>query len=135
MNRRKAVGSMTMIAAVAATVRVARAADKEIEILVDHWNKSKALTLKVAGAMPEGNYDYKPFPEAKTFGGELQHLGSAEGHYLGLFGKGSAPAVPAGDTSKAATEKYLTGLYDWSIGVVAQLSTADLTKSFSNGKG
>jgi uncharacterized damage-inducible protein DinB len=135
MNRRKAVGSMTMIAAAAATVRVARAADKEIEILVDHWNKSKALSLKVADAMPEGNYDYKPFPEAKTFGGELQHLGSAEGYYLGQFGKGKAPAPPSGDTSKAATVKYLTALYDWSIGVVGQLSSADLTKSFGNGKG
>jgi uncharacterized damage-inducible protein DinB len=135
MNRRKAVGSMTMIAAAAATVRVARAADKGIDILVEHWKKSKALTMKVAETMPEGNYDYKPFPEAKTFGGELQHLGAAEGHYLGLFGKGGAPAAPAGDTSKAATVKYLDALYDWSIGVVGQLSSADFTKSFGNGKG
>jgi len=124
-----------MIAAAAATVGVASAADKEIEILVEHWKKSKALTMKVAEAMPEGNYDYKPFPEAKTFGGELQHLGSAEGHYLGLFDKGKPPAVPSGDTSKAATVKYLDSLYDWSIGVVAQLSNADLTKTFGSGKG
>jgi uncharacterized damage-inducible protein DinB len=135
MNRRKAVGSMTMIAAAAATVRVARAANKEIEILVEHWTKSKALTLKVAEAMPAEQYEYKPFSEAKTFGGELQHLGGGEAHYLGLFGKGSAPAAPAGDTSKPATVKYLNALYDWSIGVVGQLSSTDLTKSFANGKG
>jgi uncharacterized damage-inducible protein DinB len=135
MNRRKAMTSMTGLAAAAATVRIARAADKEIEILVEHWKKSKALTLKVAEAMPEANYDYKPFPEAKTFGGELQHLGGAEGHYIGLFGKGAPPAVPSGDTSKAATIKYLNAVYDWSIGVVGQLSTADFTKPFGNGKG
>src|SRR5271163_1499449 len=135
MNRRTAMSSMAAVVGAAATVRVARAADKEIEILVDHWTKSKALTLKVAEAMPAENYDYKPFADARTFGGELVHLGQAEGFYLGQFGKGRAPAPPAGDTSKAATVKYLTALFDWSIGIVGQLSEADLTKTFGNGKG
>jgi uncharacterized damage-inducible protein DinB len=129
------MSSMAMAAAAAGTVRVTNAADKEIEILVNHWTKSKALTLKVADAMPAENYDYKPFPDAKTFGGELQHLGQAEGHYLGLLGKGHPPAAPAGDTGKVATSAYLTALFDWSINVVGQLSSADLTKSFGNGKG
>jgi uncharacterized damage-inducible protein DinB len=135
MNRRTAMSSMVVMAGAAASVRVARAADREIEILVDHWTKSKALTLKVAEAMPEENYDYKPFADARSFGGELQHLGQAEGFYLGQFGKGRAPAPPAGDTSKAATVKYLTALFDWSIGVVGQLTSADLTKPFGNAKG
>ena len=116
-------------------MQVASAADREIEILADHWKKSKALTLKVAEAMPEASYDYKPFPDAKTFGGELQHLGEAEGYYLGQLGKGRPPAAPANDTSKAATVKYLTALFDWSISVVGQLSTADLTKNFGKGTG
>lgn len=126
---------MAAVAAAAATARVANAADKEIEILVNHWTKSKALSLKVADAMPSENYDYKPFADAKSFGGELQHLGQAEGHYLGLFDKGNPPSAPASDTGKAATVKYLTALYDWSISVVGQLSSADLTKTFGNGKG
>jgi len=135
MNRRKAIGSMVVgAAATAATVRVARAAGGEIDILVEHWKKSKVLTLKVADAMPPENYDYKPFPEASAFGAELQHLGQAEGFYLGRLGKGAAPAAPRGDTSKAATVKFLTALYDWSIGVVGQLTPADLTKTFGQGK-
>jgi hypothetical protein len=116
-------------AATAATVRVASAADTEIEILVGHWRKSKDLTLKTAEAMPAENYDYKPFADARTFGGEMQHLAQAEGFYLGQLGKGRAPAAPRGDTSKAATVKYLTGTFDWSIGVVGQLTAADLTKA------
>jgi uncharacterized damage-inducible protein DinB len=133
MNRRTAMNSMTIMAGAAAMVKVASAADREIEILVGHWKKSKDLTLKVAEAMPEENYDYKPFPEAKTFGGELVHLGQAEGHYLGVFGKGAAPAAPSAAT-KAATATYLAALFDWSIGTVGQLSTPDLTKTFGNGK-
>lgn len=133
MNRRGVVGSL--IVGAAATVRVARAADKQIEIFAAHWRKSKDLTLKVADVMPAGNYDYKPFADARSFGGELQHLAQAEGFYLGTLGKGSAPAAPRGDTSKAATVKYLTANFDWAIGVVGQLAEADLTKTFGGGRG
>ena len=88
---------------------------KKSEIFTDHWRKSKELTLKVAEAMPAENYDYKPFADARVFGGELQHLGQAEGYYLGQLGKGRAPAAPKADTSKAATVKYLTENFDWAI--------------------
>ena len=135
MNRRKAISSVFVGAAAAATMGVASAADKEIDIFVSHWRKSKDLTLKVAEAMPAENYTYKPFPEAQTFGGELQHLAQAEGFYLGVLAKGGAPAAPRGDTSKAATVKYLAANYDWAIGVVGQLTAADLTKSFGGGRG
>ncbi len=135
MHRRKVVRAIVTGAAAAATAGVASAADKEIEILVDHWKKSKDLTLKVAEAMPAENYDYKPFADARPFGGELQHLGQAEGYYLGQLGKGRGPAAPRGDTSKAATTKYLAANFDWAVGVVGQLTAADLTKVFSSGRG
>ena len=135
MNRRNVIGSIAAGAAVAASVGVASGADREIEILVDHWKKSKDLTLKMAEVMPAENYDYKPFPEARSFGGELAHICQAEGYYLGQLGKGRAPAAPAGDTSKPAMVKLLTDTFDWSIGVVGQLSAADFTKPFGGGKG
>ena len=135
MDRRKVIGSVMMGAAVAATVRVARAADKQIEVFTEHWRKSKDLTLKVAEAMPAESYDYKPFADARSFGGELQHLGQAEGFYLGQLGKGRGPQAPRGDTGKDATVKYLTTSFDWAIGVVGQLTAEDLTKSFPLGRG
>src|SRR5579862_2543269 len=135
MNRRKALGSMVAgAAATAATVGIVKAADAEIDILVGHWKKSKALTLKGAEAMPAEFYDFKPFPEARAFGAEQQHLGQAEGFYLGRLGKGAAPAAPRGDITKAATVAYLTASFDWAIGVVGQLTSADLTKTFGQGK-
>lgn len=135
MDRRKAIQIVATGAAAAATVGTASAADKEIEILVEHWKKSKDLTIKVADAMPAENYSYKPFADAQTFGGEMQHLAQAEGFYLGMLGKSRAPAAPRGDTSKATTMKYLAANYDWAIGVVGQLTAADLTKTFSGGQG
>lgn len=138
MNRRRVVHSAVIAAAAAATTRLAPAAEgeaKQIAIFVDHWKKSKDLTLRVAEAMPAENYSYKPFADARTFGGELQHLGQAEGFYLGQLGKSRAPNPPRNDTSKEATVKYLTDVYDWAIGVVGQLTDADLTKTFGGGRG
>jgi len=103
MNRRKAITTVVVGAAAVATAGVASAADKEIEVFTSHWRKSKDLTLKVAQAMPPENYSYKPFADARAFGGELQHLAQAEGFYLTPLGKSRAPAAPKGDTSKAAT--------------------------------
>ena len=135
MNRRKVIRAVMTGAAAAATVGIASAADKEIEIFVEHWKKSKDLTIKVAEAMPAENYDYKPYAGSQSFGGEMQHLAAAEGFYLGRLGKSRAPATPKGDTTRLTTIKYLFDNYDWAIGVVGQLTAADLTKTFSSGPG
>ncbi len=135
MNRRKAISTAAVGAAAAATMSLAQAADPQIDLFVGHWKKSKDLTLKVAQAMPAENYSYKPFPEAQTFGGEMQHLAQAEGFYLGMLGKGAPPAAPKNDASKPATIKYLTDSYDWAIRVVGQLTAADLTKTFKPAQG
>ena len=123
-------------------------ADDEISDWVGWWERSKKYTLQIADAMPEGGYDFRPFQGAgaaadgvksgdgaRSFGELMQHIGQAEGFYLGRFGKGVAPMAPQNDTSKAATIKYLNDLFDWSIGVVKQLTPADLTKTIGAGKG
>ena len=128
MNRREAASAVFAGAAAVATVGVARAEGSIVEILVAHWKKSKELTLKVVEAMPAENYDYKPFPEAGTFGRELIHLGQAEGFYLGNLGKGKAPVAPPPTSPKEAVAKFLAENFDWAIGVVGQLTDADLLK-------
>jgi uncharacterized damage-inducible protein DinB len=145
MNRRKAIGSMTA-AAIAAPL--ALKADDEISDWVGWWERSKKYTLQIADAMPEGGYEFRPFQGAgaasdgvrsgdgaRSFGELMQHIGQAEGFYLGRFGKGAAPTAPQNDTSKAAMIKYLNELFDWSISVVKQLTPADLTKTVGAGKG
>lgn len=142
MNRRQAIGGM--VAAAVAAPTVARA--DEIGTWVAWWERSKKYTLAIADAMPEADYNFAPFGTgaadgvrsgdgARTFGQVMQHIGQAEGFYLGRFGKGTPPAAPQNDTGKAATIKYLNDLFDWSIGVVRQLTPADLTNPVSGGRG
>jgi len=148
MNRRLVMSSMATAAAATAIVPLAFGADDEIADWGGWWERSKKYTLQIADAMPESGYDFRPFQGAgagtdgvrsgdgaRSFGELMQHIGQAEGFYLGRFGKGTAPAMPRGDTSKATTIKYLNDLFDWSISVVKQLTPADLTKSLGSGKG
>jgi uncharacterized damage-inducible protein DinB len=137
MNRRHAIGG---VVAAAAAVPLLQAQGNEITQWVAWWERSKKYTLAIAEAMPEADYDYVPFKNGegdagRSFGALMQHIGQAEGFYLGRLGKGAAPAAPRNDTSKATTVKYLNELLDWSIGVVKQLTPADLTREFGGGKG
>ena len=83
---------------------------------------------------PESDYSLKPFPEARSFGEEMLHLIDGEGYYLSRLSKSAPPAAPRGNPTKAVTVKYMTDGMNWSIGVVKQLTAADLTKSFGSGK-
>ncbi len=137
MNRRNVMGSLV---AAAAVVPLLKGADDEVTDWVGWWERSKKYTLAIAEAMPADSYDYVPFKNGegdagRSFGALMQHLGQAEGFYLGRLSKtGAAPQAPRADTSKAATVKYLTELLDWSISIVKQLSAADLTKAEAAGK-
>jgi len=156
MNRRHALGSVVAAAAAVPLFKSSlKAQDAQIQDWVKWWENSKAYTLAIANAMPADQYSYVPFKNGdadavRTFGATMQHIAQAEGFYLGRFGKngpapqpptlaGAAPAAgkgkgPAPDTSKEPTVKYMTELFDWSIGVVKQLTSDDLTKSFGQGK-
>ena len=142
MNRRAMIGGMMAAMAAPAALRA-----QGVDGWAAWWERSKRYTLQIAEAMPPGDYNYAPFGNgtaeaiksgdgARTFGQLMQHIGQAEGFYLGRLGKGGpAPAVPQNDFSKAATVAYLTRLFDWSISVVKQLTPADLSAAAPGGRG
>ena len=131
MNRRRAVFSL---AAGAAAAPLALGADAQIEDWVHWWERSKTFVMKIAEAMPAGDYNFKPFPQAHSFGEEILHIGDSEAYYLERLGKGRAPAVPQNDASKATVLKYTAELFDWSIRAIKQLKNSDLTKTFGSGQ-
>jgi uncharacterized damage-inducible protein DinB len=147
MNRRHAIGGMV---AAAAAVPLLKGQGNEISDWVGWWERSKKYTMAIVEAMPADSYDYVPFKNGegdagRSFGALMQHIGQAEGFYLGRLGKnGPAPQPPKmngstekgapADLSKDATVKYMNTLMDWSIGVVKQLTPEDLTKTFGQGK-
>jgi uncharacterized damage-inducible protein DinB len=133
-----------MVAAAVAAPLVLQA--DEVSDWAGWWERSKKYTLAIADAMPADDYNFAPFGAAvadavrsgdgaRTFAQVMQHIGQAEGFYLGRFGKGTPPAAPQNDTTKATTVKYLNDVFDWSIGVVKKLTPADLSNPVSGGRG
>lgn len=142
MNRRQLIGGL----AAAAVARPFVASADETGNWVAWWERSKKYTLAIADAMAPADYNFAPFGNgaadavrsgdgARTFAQVMQHIAQAEGFYLGRFGKGTPPPAPQNDTSKATTLKYLNDQFDWSIGVVRQLTPGDLTNTVSGGRG
>jgi DinB family protein len=142
MNRRQVICGMVATTIAAPLTLQA----DEVTTWTAWWERSKKYTLAIAEAMPPADYNFAPFGRgagdgvrsgdgARTFGEVMQHIGQAEGFYLGRFGKGTVPAPPQNDTTKTATVKYLNEVFDWAIGVVRQLTSADLNNPVSGGRG
>jgi hypothetical protein len=103
-----------MVAAAVAAPLVLQA--DEVSDWAGWWERSKKYTLAIADAMPADDYNFAPFGAAvadavrsgdgaRTFAQVMQHIGQAVGFYLGRFGKGTPPAAPQNDTTKATTVK------------------------------
>ena len=50
--------------------------------LVQEWQRAKAYTKTYLDAMPDDGYSFKPTPEVRTFGGQMERIraGFAAGH-------------------------------------------------------
>ena len=119
MNRRKAIGSMVAgAAATAVTVGVASAADTEIEILVGALEEVEGLDAQDRRSHAGGVLRIQAVPGSPRVRRGAAAPGPGGGFLPGPARKGAAPAAPKDDITKATTVKYLTAVFDWSIGVV-----------------
>src|SRR5436305_6172522 len=103
-------------------------------IVLKHLKTSEDFTLKVAEAMPEGDYDYKLTPEQMTFGGQLVHLCQGMLHYLApTQAEKPADKKPA-STKKSDVIEYIKASYETAIGEVSKMTDVDLEKSYKMGQ-
>lgn len=89
--------------------------------------RARDYTLKVAEAMPEGNYTFKPVPEVMSFGDQLEHIASSNLWFCSRatgqpFDEKSA--VPAGKT-KADLLAFTKKSFDQAITTLLALNAAD----------
>ena len=98
--------------------------------IVKHLETSKAFTLKVAEAMPAGNYDFKLTPPQMSFAGQLTHLAETLGEFTSVF-TGTKPnsAKPA-SMNKADVIAYVGTSFDKAIAVVSGLTHEQLAKTY-----
>jgi hypothetical protein len=116
----RTVGCTVALLALAAFTAVGQSITVRGDLLSD-WTSMKDTMLKIADAMPENRFGYKPTPVQRTFREQLLHVADDNVVIIKLLGsKTPAPAIDKNATSKDAILKALAESYDYGIAVITE---------------
>ena len=114
-----------VLAAVAAGLIVARQARPAAQTaslkgdFVKEWTNNKDTLVKIANAMPEDKYSFKPTPAQRDFGGHVMHIAQINMMVLNTMkGAAPAPAVNMNAKSKADVIKAMSDSFDYGLALL-----------------
>lgn len=99
-----------------------------VNILLGHWQTSKNLSLAVANAMPDNDYQFKATPPEMSFGEQMDHIALANGNYCSAALNTPSPLKKSDSNDKPAAVQNLTTSYDYCIGGLEKMTDVDLLK-------
>ncbi len=103
--------------------------------LLKDWTNMKETMTKIAEAMPEDKFGFKPTPAQRSYGEQILHVAGANvGLIKALGGKAAAPAIDTKATSKAAIVKALTDSYDYGIAVIKEQTNQSMAEAVEGPK-
>jgi uncharacterized damage-inducible protein DinB len=89
--------------------------------LVKDWTNMKDTMMKIADAMPEDKFSYKPTPAQRSFGEQVMHVAGANvGIMKALGAKAAAPTIDQKATKKADILKALSDSFDYGIAALKE---------------
>jgi uncharacterized damage-inducible protein DinB len=95
--------------------------------LLNSWLAVKETMLKLADAMPEDKFAYKPTAPEQTFGERLLHVADGNRIGMGMLGaKASPPVIDMRATRKAEILKALAASYDFGAAVIQEQTDQSL---------
>jgi uncharacterized damage-inducible protein DinB len=107
------LGLICLVLVVTALPSAAQAPSIQGEMLQD-WNNLKATMDKIAAAMPEDKFTYKPTPAQRDYGQQILHVAQANMRFLqGVGAKAAAPQVDVKATTKAGIIKALDDSFEY----------------------
>ena len=124
----------TLCAAVAlmtvATIRPsAQSGTLQADALKD-WTNMKETMTKIADAMPEDKFGFKPTPAQRSFGEQIMHVAGANIMIMKtLGGKAAAPAINQKATAKADIVKALGESFDYGIAVLKEQNDQSMVEA------
>jgi len=112
------------VAALAAAAVVAKPAAQTASIkndFVQDWQGQKDTLVKIAQAMPEDKYSFKPTPAQRSFGEHVMHIAQVNMMFLQML-KATAPApqVNMSATSKADRIKAMSDTFDYGLAILRE---------------
>jgi uncharacterized damage-inducible protein DinB len=122
MNRLSRTLALAAVAAGLLVARQARPAAQTASLKADfvkEWAGQKDTLVKIANAMPEDKFSFKPTPAQRDFGGHVMHIAQINMMVLAtLKGSAAAPAINMNAKSKADTIKAMSDSFDYGIALL-----------------
>ena len=123
--------------AAALVLAVPAFAADEAAMFAKHWQTSKDFTLAVAGAMPGGDYNFKPNDQEMSFGKVMVHIALANNRAFATVSGLKAPDPPAkilaayqdpkgGTFDKESTIAFLRDSFDFCTRALAEITPEKL---------
>jgi uncharacterized damage-inducible protein DinB len=123
---KRSFGLAIAICALTAMRPAAQSATVQSDALKD-WTNMKNTMTKIADAMPEEKFGFKPTPAQRNYGEQILHVAGANVMLMKTLGaKAPAPAIDQKATSKEAILKALADSYDYGIAVLKEQNDASM---------
>jgi uncharacterized damage-inducible protein DinB len=98
------------------------------DVLAD-WERNAFTLIRIAEAMPEDKYNFKPTPAQRSFGEHVLHIVQVDGFLLGTLGaKTPRPAINVKATTKADIVAALRQSFGWGGAVMREFNDAQLVE-------
>ena len=98
----------------------AQPASIQMNLLAD-WTSQKDTLMKIAAAMPEDRFAYKPTPPQRNYGEQILHIAEANVNQMKrLAPKETAPVIDMKATSRAVILKALEDSFDYGTAVIKE---------------
>jgi hypothetical protein len=112
----------------AASPQASEAVTLQADFLKD-WEAQKTKLMKIAAAMPEDKFAFKPKPELRTWAEQITHVaGAIVGTMRRLDASVTPPTLPDKADTKADVLKVLEGAYDFGSAVLKKQTDTTLTQ-------
>jgi len=86
---------------------------------VKEWEGQKATLVKIAEAMPENKYSFKPTPAQRDFGGHVMHIAQINMMVFKMMNaKAPAPAINEKAATKADMIKAMSESFDYGTAIL-----------------
>jgi uncharacterized damage-inducible protein DinB len=99
--------------------------------LLKDWANQKDMLVKIANAMPEDKFGFKPTPAQRSFGEQVLHIAQVNDMLVGAVG-GKTPAPPAVNmkaTGKAEIVKAMSDSFDYGTKVINEFNNTTIQET------
>ena len=99
--------------------------------LLKDWATQKDMLVKIANAMPEDKFGFKPTPAQRSFGEQVLHIAQVNNTLVGAVG-GKTPAPAAVNmkaTGKAEIVKAMSDSFDYGTKVINEFNNTTIQET------